>query len=335
MPTDVNQIKVIKDIGRKEILLSIARQPQSNRVFLGASDGKIYVGDALAEKPEFTAWDAHSSYVTGLVLAAGGQLISGSYDGRLVWKNSETGESIRSVDAHSRWIRRLAVSPAGKLVASVADDMVCRVWNAESGQMTQELRGHAPRTPHNFPSMLYGCGFSPDGAFLATADRVGHIVVWDVASGKEAAALDVPEMYTWDPKQRIHSIGGPRCVAFSGDGALLAIGGMGQVGNIDHLEGKTRVEIFDWRKRERTHEFVGDSLKGLVERLVFHPAGEWLLAAGGDNGGHLQFLQLAESKVLKQEKAATHIHDLTLDESGETIYGALHQRCVVWSVKAG
>lgn len=333
MPTDFNQLKLVKDLGRKEILLSIARQPQSSKVYVGASDGRVYYGDVLAEKPEFQSWEGHTSYVSGLALV-GNQLISGSYDGHLIWRNVDDGQVARNVEAHSRWIRRLAASQDGKHVASIADDMVCKVWNAQSGELIHELKGHEPRTPHFFPSMLYACGFSPDGAFLATADRVGKVIVWDVASGKQAGGVEAKEMYTWDPKQRIHSIGGPRSVAFSPDGNLLAVGGMGQVGNIDHLEGKARVEVFDWRKATRTNEFVSDGLKGLVERLVFHPQGEWLLAAGGDNGGHLQFLQLAESKVLKQEKASTHIHDLVLDESAETIYLAAHGKLQAWTLKS-
>jgi len=332
MPTDFNQLKLIKDLGRKEIFLSIARVAQSTKVYAGASDGRVYFTDVMAEKPEFQSWEGHTSYVTGLAIV-GDQLVSGSYDGHLIWRNLADGQIVRNVEAHSRWIRRIAASQDGKHVVSIADDMACRIWNAQTGQLVHELRGHEPRTPHHFPSMLYACGFSADGAFLATADRVGRVIVWDVASGKLAGSVEAKEMYTWDPKQRIHSIGGPRSVAFSLDGNLLAVGGMGQVGNIDHLEGKTRVEVFDWRKATRTNEFVGDGFKGLVERLVFHPQGEWLLAAGGDNSGHLQFLELAESKVLKQEKAPTHLHDLVLDETGETLFAAAHGKLLVWSLK--
>ncbi len=124
-------------------------------------------------------------------------------------------------------------------------------------------------------------------------------------------------MYTWDPVQRRHSIGGIRSLAFSPDGFKLAVGGIGMISNIDHLDGKARVEVFDWRGG-RTHEFIEDKVKGLVERLEFHPAGDWLIAAGGDNAGFLMFLDLkTKATVLTQEKAPMHIHDTTFDESSE------------------
>lgn len=325
------EVKQAKEISRKEILLSIVRLPRSNRVFLGASDGKVYAADVSAEKPEFQEWPGHSSYVTGLALA-GTTLVSGSYDGRMVWRDVESGTVIREGEAHSKWIRKVAASSDGRWVASVADDMACRIWDAADGKLLHELRGHAAKTPQHFPSMLYACAFSADGSRLATVDRVGHVVVWDVADGKPLTSVDVAEMYTWDPKQRIHAIGGPRSLAFSPDGRLLAIGGMGKVGNIDHLEGKARVEIFDWQKGERTHEFPGDQFKGLVERLLFAPTGDWLLALGGDNGGFLQLLDLAGNQVARQEKAPTHIHDAAFNDAADQVVAAAHGRLLLWNL---
>src|SRR5438045_7462082 len=97
-------------------------------------------------------------------------------------------------------------------------------------------------------------------------------------TGNKLAAVEAPTLYTWDPRQRRHSIGGVRSVAFSPDGRLLAAGGTGQINNIDHLEANDRIEIFDWQSGKRTHELVGDKFKGLAESLQFHPNGEWLIA---------------------------------------------------------
>ncbi len=158
--------------------------------------------------------------------------------------------------------------------------------------------------------MLHACAISPDGKLVATGDKVGHIVVWDIASGQSVATMEAPVLYTWDPVQRRHSIGGIRALAFSPDGNLLAAGGIGQIGNIDHLEGPPRVEVFDWRKgAQRTHEFAGEGSKGMVERLIFLPDGERLVSLGGANDGFVWVLDLKAKAVQAQEKAPAHLYD--------------------------
>jgi WD40 repeat protein len=140
-------------------------------------------------------------------------------------------------------------------------------------------------------------------------------------------------MYTWDPRQRIHSIGGIRSVTFSPDGKSLAVGGIGKIGNIDHLDGAARVEVFDWRKGTRTHEFAKKKFKGLVEELVFPPSGDWLLAAGGANDGFLFVMDLANNKLLRQEKVAMQVHAVALNESADTLYAAGHGRMMIYEMK--
>ena len=331
---DPTTLKITREFSREDILLSVAHPGDASRVFVGSSDARIYELDTTTEKPEPQVMEGHQSYVSGLV-QTGTQLISGSFDGTLIWWDLETREQIRVVDAHQKWIRQMAISPDGSLVASVADDMVCRIWKTGKGKLVHELRGHAEKTPHHFPSMLYACGFSADGQFLATADRTGKAIIWDVRKGKQLASVEAPVMYTWDPKQRIHSIGGARSVAFSPDNSLLAIGGTGSINNIDHLEALSRVEIFDWEKGEQTHEFPGDTYKGLVEQLVFHPENQWLLAAGGDHNGFIKFYDLNEKKIIKQDKAPMHVHDLAMNEAHDTIYAAGHGRLVIWQMESG
>jgi WD40 repeat protein len=319
-------LKTVKEVSRPEMVFALAHVPGGRRVVFGGSDFGVYDVDFAQEKPEPRKLGAHESYVTGVALAEGA-VISGGYDGRLIWSDLEPSAGpIRNVEAHAKWIRDVAVSPDGSVVASVADDMVCRVWDARTGEKRLELHGHEAQTPHHFPSMLYACAFSPDSRFLATGDKVGHIVVWDVNDGKPAAVIEAPTMYTWDPKQRRHSIGGIRSLAFSPDGNALAVGGMGQVGNIDHLEGNTRIEVFSWRDSKRTHEFPGETFKGLVERLIFLNDGNRLLAVGGDNGGFVMGLDLKAKSVVLSEKAPSHIHDAALGDTPGVLFTGMPGR---------
>ncbi len=331
---DLEKIKVVTQVARPDIVFACARQPKTSRLFCGGSDFNVYELDLAEPKVEAREFGRHDSYVTGLALA-GTTLISGSYDGSLKWWDTHSRSLIRTVAAHQKYVRSVAVTPDERLAVSTADDMVCRVWDVATGRLIHELRGHEERTPTHFPSMLFTCAISRDGRHLATGDKVGHVVVWDLATGEKLAALDAPAMYTWDPVQRHHSIGGIRSLAFSPDGAQLAVGGSGKISNIDHLDGKALVEVYDWRQAKRTHVFASDQFKGLVESLRFHPAGTWLLATGGtDKGGFLSFHDLAAKKVLIQEKAPMYVHDVSLNEKADVIYAVGHHKIAVLSLGA-
>ena len=217
------------------------------------------------------------------------------------------------------------------LFRSVADDMKCKLWNVESGAMIRELAGHEERTPTGFGSMLYCCAFSNDGAKLATGDRVGRVVIWNVADGARVSTLEVPSLYTWDGTQRIRSIGGIRSLAFSPDGTQIAVGGVGQIGNVDGLGGPSRVEIHNWSRRERVHEFQGNQ-QGLVNKLVWH--NDWLCAIGGGNNGFIFFHNPANRTMIHQMNLPMHTHDSVFNEDYTTLYHVGHQKIVVQEMRA-
>jgi len=328
------ELKLAKEISRRDILLSLARMPNSELVRAGSSDFKVYGFDfASDDKQPIVEGQAHESYVTGIARTES-HLVTGGFDRKLIWWQLESGKPERTVeDAHQRFIRDVQASPDGKWIVSVGDDMLAKIWDSQSGKLLRELRGHEPLTPHHFPSMLYACAVSPDSQHIATVDRVGTILVWQASDGQQVAKLSAAEMYTWDPKQRRHSIGGIRSVTFSPDGYQLAVGGMGPVGNIDHLEGKARVEVFAWRDGEKTHTYGDNSFKGLVETLAFHPKGDWLVAAGGDQNGFVMFFDLADpKKSMRVEKAPMHVHSVALNEAGDALYAAGHGKLVKWTI---
>lgn len=331
---DPKQLRRLNQWNSDDILFCITRVPDTGRVFVGSSDFRLYEFDTEAENPERVAFEGsgHTSYVTGLVLA-GEMLVSGSYDSRLIWWNVADRTPVRTVEAaHERWIRRVIATPDQTRIITVADDMQCKVWDAVSGDLLGTISDHAEMTPHNYPSMLYAVTVSDDGQWLATADKTGHVAIWDASSLEKVGEVECPVLYTWDPKQRRHSIGGPRGLAFSPDGARLAVGGIGQIGNIDHLGGPSRLEIFDWQAGERLHELEHEDPKGIIEQIAWGPDGSWLLCAGGDHKGFLKFYAADSGELLHHDASDGHTHGFVVDESFETIWTAGHNRLEQWSI---
>jgi WD40 repeat protein len=324
-------LRTVREITRRDILFSVARVPNTSRLLVASSENKVYELDASQANPTAREYADHGRYAT-CVRLAGNTIISGGYDNRLIWWDMQNNRSIRTVDAHTRQLRQLAVSPDGTKLASVGDDMVCRLWNIANGERIRELRGHEERTPTHFGSMLYCCAFSNDGTKLATGDRVGRVVIWNVANGERLSTVEVPSLYTWDATQRIRSIGGVRSLAFSPDGTQIAVGGVGQIGNVDGLGGPSRVEIHDWARRTRVHEFTGQQ-QGIVNRLIWHPENAWLCGVGGGNNGFIFFHKTTDRTMLHQANLPMHTHDSVFSEDWNTLYHVGHQKIVVQELR--
>jgi WD40 repeat protein len=102
----------------------------------------------------------------------------------------------------------LAFSPDGRTLATatrstgVPDSRII-LWNAETGQSRQILRGHT--------DALSALDYSPDGNTLASASRDRTVKLWDVATGRTLATLSIPDVPVTS-------------IAFSPDGRLLATG---------------------------------------------------------------------------------------------------------------
>src|SRR6185295_13298962 len=90
-------LKLVKDFARPAITFSIARLRDTDTVYLGCSDFKVYSANLSAPKFEPKELYSHESYVTGVALA-GVNLVSGGYDGKLIWCDITTGEVIRTIE---------------------------------------------------------------------------------------------------------------------------------------------------------------------------------------------------------------------------------------------
>jgi WD40 repeat protein len=330
-PKHLKQAKVVDLSGD---LLSVARVPGTDDIYVGGSDGKIHQLDLAAEKPTPVSWDAHVSFISDLVVA-GKYLVSAGSDHRLIWWGRES-RPVRSnrIHSHSKWLRCLAVSSDGRTLASGCDDMVCRLWEVETGKLLRELRGHKPLTSYHTASKLYACTFSDDGKYLATADQVGDILVWEQATGKRVLTIEAPNFWTQRPSLE-HTAGGIRTLAFSPDGKTIAAGG-NIAGNTSVIAGSTAlIQVFETEKGQQVHEIKGGDF--FYERVAFHHEGDWLLGAGGvgNTGQQLVFFDLAQNAVIHEAPSDQSVFDMVLNETSDVLYTVGRGKGLVqWNLKA-
>lgn len=317
------------------------------RLYAGSSDSTIHVFDPAGDlKRSVAQWKGHRNYVSTLALVDVGnarQLVSGSFDRSLIWWDVATGGSTRTIPAHDGWVRRVcSIGQIGQ-IASVGDDMLLKIWDAASGQLVRTCLGHAKRTPQGHVTALYALAASADGKQVASGDRIGDVVVWDVESGQAVSRFQVPVLYTYDATQRKRSIGGIRSLAFSADGASLAVGGIGRVDNVDGLGGLATVEVWDWRKPQRRAILKADGHNGMLKHLAFQ--GDWLVGAGGGDDGvialwktsdipSVELAATAESAPVQthRNKVDGHIHEFQFGKSGGELYAAGHETLAAWTV---
>lgn len=305
---------IVREVSCEGDLLSIVRTPAPRQFFVGGARGQIALVDLENEAKFVSTWAAHVSYVSSLALA-GDQLISAGSDHRVIWWDRESHRPLRIVEDHPKWVRSLALSPDGQLLASACDDMACRLWEAGSAKLVRELRGHEPLTPEFLASKLYCCTFSPDGRQLAAADQVGRIVVWDVATGKQLQSLQTRLFFTHDTNG--HGYGGIRSLAFAPDGVHIAASG-NQAGDTSTIGGsKSLIQIYDWASGELACDWnVGGNF--FYERALFHPAGNWIVGIGGAGSEQkIAFFDPSSKEALHQEPSPMLSFDGLLTESAE------------------
>ena len=195
-------------------LVCCAFDAAGKHAFAGGEDGAVTrwrVADGAK-----TVFAAHESWVFGLA-AAGEFVVSSGGDGRLCWwpAASAAAKPIRAVEAHQGWVRCVAGSADGKLIASGGNDSKVKVWTA-AGQPVRTLAGHDAR--------VYSVLFHPDGKRLFSGDLLGQVREWDLATGKEIGLIHAKELYHVNKGQDAE-FGGIRGMALAPDGKRIALCG--------------------------------------------------------------------------------------------------------------
>ena len=215
--------------------------------------------------------------------------------------------------AHEGWIRALAVSPNGQLVATGGNGSFVRLWSTEDGTLRQEL-------PHRH--RVFSLCFHPDGESLVSGDLEGTIRHWDVSEAKEIRRLSAAVLYADEAKTmgRIQQCGGARNLRFDAAGKWLVCAGQKDPGG-GFAKGTPCLLVYDWDTGELIREMpMGGNQDGFAFDARFHPDGFVMATSGAFPGkGHVWFWRPEDDKAFFSSKRLPNGRSLSLHPDGRRI----------------
>ena len=131
---------------------------------LDASNGKVL--DTLPGGPGAAGMDLSPD---GRVVA-----IAGSDTKARLWRPGSSGKP--RLLAHKAYVTAVRFSRDGTQLATASGDGTARVWDVQTGRVTQTLRRHT--------EPVQDVDFSPDGRFLMSAGADRQVLIWDLSTGR-------------------------------------------------------------------------------------------------------------------------------------------------------
>lgn len=262
------------------------------------------------------------------------QELRGIYD--LFYKQYEIGTR--------DYVRSVAISPDGRLIASGFLYEGIKVWEVDSGVLLRALRGHT--------ASVNSIAFSPDSQCLASGSRDRTIKLWDVYAGREIRTLDARDC------------GEVRAVTFSPDGLWLASGSTDsivrlwrvitgqEVQPMEGHKGPVTSTVFSPDGRyiasgslDRTLKLWDAHTGREVKTFEGHTAGVASLAYSPDgrllvSGGEDKMVRIWDVATAREIRTLTgHINDVTsvaFSPNGELVAGgSLGQTIRIWNLSTG
>lgn len=115
-----------------------------------------------------------------------GEIIATSAaNGTIIFWNVETGEQIRTIEAHGGEVPKIEFSPDGTQLISSSTDQMVILWDAETGEQIRQFVATDNEEGLSHDSNANDVTFSPDGSMVLSSSWDSTIRLWDVATGTE------------------------------------------------------------------------------------------------------------------------------------------------------
>ena len=155
----------------------ISFSPDSSKIASECSDGAIRLwGIRSRSVLQTLRGNSISEGLHSINFSSDGKTLA-SFSARTVYLwDVDTGERLRTLSGHKRYINDISFSPDGKTLASGSRgrDSTVRLWDVATGEPLALLNGHLGE--------VMGISFSPDGKTLASGSADGTTLLWDLSA---------------------------------------------------------------------------------------------------------------------------------------------------------
>jgi len=305
-------IKDVKTITAEPQVRAARFSPCGKVLVAGGFDGRVrrwnVATNELAEPPPLTG---HHAWIDGMAFRADGELLftADSWGQLTCWSDYSAEQPTVKwghEQAHDGWIRDLAVSPDGKVLASCGRDRVCRLWTIENGTKQAELAAYG----QDLMRVLW----LPDGS-LVTGDDRGIMTQWK-PDGSVIRQFDASILYTLS---RLQDVGGVHALAADHEGKFLAAGGVIPK-NGATVTGVPTVLVFDIATGEQKQRYaLGKDQDCFVADVHFHDEGFLSAVTYGTPGsGQLLYAALDDPNPFFTKKIS-NAHSLSWHPDGKRV----------------
>jgi len=231
---------------------------------------------------------------------------------QLILWDAASGAKLRSLAGHAEYVKTVAFSRDGRLLASADNGRVAIVWDTKTGVKLGDFV--AKEGDYSHDRDIGAVAFSPDGRQLLLGQE-GGATVWDVDSGK--------------PLNALQSLSGSvTALAFSPDGRRVLLA--------SHYRDHGAAFLYDAASGQLQQILRGHT--GGIHVAAFSPTGKHI-ATGGDYKDKTAILWNAETGELLHRLVghAHDIHALTFTSDGSRLLTVCDSERVVhlWDVASG
>lgn len=192
---DPKTLEVRHALRHPHAVRGIAFVGDSNRLATACFDGDVRVWNVATGVLEFTL-SGQKVRLFGIASDPDGKLLiaTGSNGSVQVW-DVATRELRSRLEGHKGFVWRASVHPQGNRVATSGSDNTVRIWRMSDGECLDVLPhpgGEQATTNHSLPVR-----YSPDGAWLASGDQLGNVILRDASTHEIRMTLE-HDVRAWD-----------------------------------------------------------------------------------------------------------------------------------------